>query len=166
MSTIACVGSAPEPSSAPERTWPAVWPATAPGVPVDEVVARLARVLQQHDVEPARVDLAVGADRDRRLSRPSTGSPVAVDEAALGVGGELAVARVARALVGLDGEEAVAVDGEVERLARVLERLGREVGDGAGDLDGGRLACRSSPPVTELVSSSEPNDCCVVRSAL
>ena len=70
-----------------------------------------------------------------------------------GVDGELAVARVARALVGLDGEEAVAVDREVERLAGVLERLRREVGDGAGDLDGGASGVPIGAPVTELVSS-------------
>ena len=79
---------------------------------------------------PTAIGLAVAAEHRVAGGR---GQP------ALDVGRELAVARVARALAGLDGEEAVAGDREVERVARLLQRLGRPVGDGAGDLDGGAL---------------------------
>src|SRR5204862_364612 len=64
---------------------------------------------------------------------------------------ERAVAREALALRGLDGEEAVAGDREVQRLAGVLERLGGEVGDLAGGggggagRAGGRLAATLPP---------------------
>ena len=60
MSTMERAASAPEASSAPARTCPV--PAAPAGVPVDEVVALLARVLEPHDVERARVDAAVVAD--------------------------------------------------------------------------------------------------------
>src|SRR4051794_15929670 len=105
----------------------------------DVVVALLLGVAQKHDVELAWIDGAVGADLDRPVVAAEHVIAGERDQLALVVGVELAVARVARALARLDGEEAVAGDAEVERLAGVLERLGRPVGDRAGDLHGRRL---------------------------
>ena len=57
---------------------------------------------------------------------------------------ELAVARVADALRRLDGEEALALDGEVERLAGVAQRGRGQVGDHLVDLDARGRARRSA----------------------
>ena len=139
MSTMDWVGSAPEASSAPERTAPAVCPATAPGVPVIRLLPAFSGLVRRTTLSVARVDLAVGPDLHGLVVAAQDGVAGGGDEVAGLVGGELAVARVAHAGVGLDGEEAVAVDGEVHRLARVLERLRRPVGDGVGHLHAGRL---------------------------
>ena len=95
MSVIARVGSAPEPSSAPERTSPVPRP---PAVPVKRLSPALRGVGDGEDADAGRGDLAVGADRDRLAVLAEDGVAELVDEAAVGGGGELAVARVAHAL--------------------------------------------------------------------
>ena len=87
----------------------------------DERVALLARVGERHDAEAARVDLAVGGG-DRAAGGVEHRVALRGHEPALGVERELAVARVAHALRGLDGEEALAGDREVERLAGLARR--------------------------------------------
>ena len=121
MSVIARVGSAPEPSSAPERTSPVPRP---PAVPVKRLSPLLRALFDGEDADVRLGHLAVGADRDRLAVLAEDRVVALVDEAAVGAGGELAVARVAHALRRLDGEEAVAGDREVEVLAGLLQRLG------------------------------------------
>ena len=55
---------------------------------------------------------------------PSTSSPVAGHELAGGVDLQRAVAGVALAARGLHHQEGVAVDGDVERIAGLLDRAG------------------------------------------
>ena len=59
MSTMERAASAPEPSSAPARTWPVRPRRRRAG---DEVSPCLRGLSSAHDVERARVDAAVGAD--------------------------------------------------------------------------------------------------------
>ena len=118
MSTIERAASAPEASSAPARTVPAAAPA---GVPVTSESPSLRGLVERHDAERARVDLAVGGG-DRAAGGVEHRVALRGHEPALGVERELAVARVAHALRGLDGEEALAGDREVERLAGLARR--------------------------------------------
>ncbi len=95
----------------------------------DEVVAVLARGRRRLTTSSAR-----GSTRPSRptvsglAAAAEDGVALGGHEPALRVGGELAVARVAGAAVGLDGEEALADDREVQRLAGVAGGLRREVG--------------------------------------
>src|SRR5439155_26447121 len=94
----------------------------------EEVVAGLARAGDGEDAQAGRRDGPVGADGDRLALLVEHGVAELVGQLPVGRRLERAVAREALALRGADGEEAVAGDGEVERLAGVLERRAAEVG--------------------------------------
>src|SRR3954453_2587710 len=113
--------------------------AGAAGSAGDERVAGLARVAQRDDVEAAWIDRAVRANGDRPAVAAQDRIAQRGDQAALRVGAELAVAGVRDAARGAHGEEALAGDREVQRLARVPGRLRREVGGDLVDLDRGAL---------------------------
>ena len=136
MSTIERAGSAPELSSMPDWTVPVAAPAAVPETSESPCLAGF--VTLKTPMRP-RVDRAVGGSRDRLVVGAQHGIAVGGHEPALGVERELAVARVAHALGGLDGEEAVAGDAEVERLAGLAQRAAGEVGDDLVDLHGGAL---------------------------
>src|SRR3954462_15066754 len=71
--------------------------AAATGRALEEVVAGLARVVDGEDADRAGGDLAVGTERDRLVVLVEDRVAELVGEAAVGGGGELAVARVAHA---------------------------------------------------------------------
>ena len=135
-STIARAGSTPEPSSEPALD---LARGLAAGLAGEVRVALLDRVAQVEERDLGRVDGAVG-DRDGLAAHAEDLVAELVDEVALGVGREGAVARVAHALVGLHAEVAVARDREVERLAGLAQRLRAKVGHLL--VDGGALAER------------------------
>ena len=89
----------------------------------EEVVAGLLGVVTAKTPSVRGSTLPSAPTRQRLAVAAEDRVAVSGRQPAVGVGRELAVARVARALGGLDGEEAVAVDREVQRLARLLERL-------------------------------------------
>ena len=126
MSTMDRAASAPEASSAPARACPA--PAAPAGVPVTRLSPSLRGFVEQNDVERARVDPAVVADVHGPPAAAQHGVALGGHQQALGRDGELAVAGVAHALGGAHAEEALAGDGEVQRLAGVAARLRGEVG--------------------------------------
>src|SRR3954451_6503253 len=99
----------------------------AAGLAGEVGVALLDRVAQVEERDPGRVDGAVGHG-DRLAADAEDLVAHLVDEVALGVGREGAVAGVAHALLGLHAEVAVAGDREVERLARVAQGLRAQVG--------------------------------------
>ena len=115
MSVIVWMASTPDWLSSPCLTAPVARPAAAPR---EQVVALLAGVVDVEDAERGWIDGALRADRDRLPVLAEDEVAVGIDELVAALEAELAVARVADAAGGLDGEVAGAGDAEVERLAR------------------------------------------------
>jgi hypothetical protein len=90
--------------------------------PIDRVA------VGRHGPVPGDDDLAGLGRQADRSALPQHGQAAAVDQCAAGVALEDAVARADRPVVRLQDEEAVARQGQVERLAGRLERAGAEVG--------------------------------------
>ena len=120
------------------------------------------RSVEERDL--GRIDRAL-ADGDGLAAHAEDLVAELVDELALGVRAERAVARVAHALLGLHAEPAVALDREVERLAGGAHGLRADVGDLLVD----RGAAPSGPttePSVLLLSIRSPKERCDTRSAL